>query len=77
MALTKEQIRTAAMELDPVEREALAEELMLSVGEGDREAIEAAWLTEAQRRSAAFDRGETGERDVDEVIARIRNGKRA
>jgi hypothetical protein len=34
--MTADQIRTAALKLDPVEREALAEELLLSIAEGDR-----------------------------------------
>ena len=68
MPLTKEQIKIAAMELDPVERSALAEELLLSVAEVDRDALDAAWLGEAHRRDAAFASGRTGAKPVDDAI---------
>ncbi len=73
MPLTKDQIRNAALELDPIEREALAEELLLSISGGEREAIDAAWLAEARRRDAAYQRGETQAKDVDEVITRLKS----
>src|SRR5436190_16857452 len=76
MTLTIEQIREAALRLDRTEREALAEELWQSISEADREANDAAWLAEIERRSAAFDRGETTESDVDTVIARIKSRRR-
>jgi hypothetical protein len=74
MPLTKDQIRVAALELDPVEREALAEELLLSISDGEREAIDAAWLAEARLRDAAYQRGETTAKDPDEVIRRLKAG---
>jgi putative addiction module component (TIGR02574 family) len=77
MTLTIEQIRKAALQLDRTQREALAEELWESISEADREAIDAAWLAELDRRCAAFDRGETTESDVDTVIARIKSRRRS
>ncbi len=74
MSLTKEQIKSAALELAPAEREALAEELLLSVTELERDAVDAAWLAEAKRRDAAFRRGETGAKPVEDVIARLTGG---
>jgi putative addiction module component (TIGR02574 family) len=71
MTLSKDQIMTEAMKLDPLERETLAEELLLSIGESDRAQIDAAWLGEAQRRDAAFRAGQTQARPVDEVIQRL------
>lgn len=72
MSLSKEQIKTAALQLDPVEREALAEELLLSVSDTDREAIDAAWLEEAKRRDAGSrQRGGTANR-MDGVIGRLK-----
>lgn len=70
--MTREQIRVAALELDPAERERLAEELLLSIGQSDQEAIDAAWLAEAHRRDALFQAGATTARPVDEVIDRIK-----
>ena len=72
MSLTKQQIKTAAMELDPVEREALAEELLLSISDSEREQIEAEWLDEAKRRDAAFLAGQMTASPVEDVIDRIR-----
>ena len=72
MLLTKDQIKSAAMELDPVEREALAEELLLSITSGQRESIDAVWLAEVRRRDAMFSHGNITGRPVDEVIARLR-----
>jgi hypothetical protein len=71
MTLTKSQIKAAALELDPAEREALAEELLLSLSDGEREAIDAAWLVEARRRDADFAAGSVAAKPVDEVIDRL------
>lgn len=71
MTLTKEQIKSAALLLAPADREALAEELLLSIGETDRQAIDAAWLAEAHRRDADFRAAKTSAKPADEVIARL------
>lgn len=71
MTLTPEQIKTAALQLAPVEREALAEELLLSLGDADRQSIDAAWLAESRRRDADFLAGRTGAKPADQVIARL------
>ena len=69
--MTRDQIVAEAMALDPVEREALAEELLLSLSEADREAIDAAWLAEVRRRDAAFAKGEISASPVDDAVARV------
>jgi hypothetical protein len=69
--MTREQIKLAAMELDPVEREALAEELLLSLSETDRSGIEQAWLTEAKRRDAECMSGTIAASTVEEALGRI------
>jgi putative addiction module component (TIGR02574 family) len=76
MPLTKEQIKTAAMQLDPAEREALAEELLLSISESERQEIDTAWLAESHRRYQAFLKGEEEAAPNDEVVAQIRNSAR-
>lgn len=76
MAMTKEQVRAEAMALDPQDREVLAEELLLSLSETDREQIDAAWLAEARRRERAFARGEMSTSPVDDVIARVQSKAR-
>ncbi len=77
MTLSREQIITEAMKLGPAEREALAEEILLSVSAADREEINAAWLSEVRRRDAAFQAGRTTARPVDEVVGRLKNRARA
>ncbi len=71
MPMTKEQILAEAMALDPREREALADELLLSLTDGDHAAIDAAWLAEVRRREEAFVRGETSTSPLDAVMARL------
>jgi hypothetical protein len=72
MILNKDQIKAAALQLDPIEREALAEEILLSIDGVERDAIDSAWLSEAHRRDAAFIAGQATSKPVDEVIARIK-----
>ena len=69
--MTREQIKAAALELDPIEREALAEELLLSLDEAEREAIDQAWLAEARKRDAEFRVGKSGITPVEQVLDRI------
>jgi putative addiction module component (TIGR02574 family) len=71
MPLTKEQLLAEAMALEPKEREALAEELWLSVESGDREELDAQWLAEAQRRDAAFAAGHIKAVPVDVAVNRV------
>ena len=68
---TKEQIKLAAMSLGPGERQALVEELLLSIDDTDRAEVEAAWLTEARRRDEVFVKGTMGAKPVDEVRPRM------
>jgi len=72
MTLTKEQIKSAAMKLDPADREALAEELLLSIDEQDRQAIDAAWLAEVKRRDVQFQAGKTVAKPFDQIIDRLK-----
>jgi hypothetical protein len=72
MTPARERIRTAALELDPAEREALAEELLLSLAGSDWEQIDAAWLAEARRRDAVFLAGPSAAKSVDDVTIRLR-----
>jgi putative addiction module component (TIGR02574 family) len=71
MLLNKEQIRDAAMKLQPVEREILAEELLLSIDSNEREKIDAAWLVEVRRRDAEFSQGKISAKPVEEILAQL------
>lgn len=64
MKLSRNEIKTAALELDPLDREALAEELLLSIDGKDREEIDAAWLAEARRRDKEFAAGRSHAKPV-------------
>ena len=72
MPMTREQLFAEARALDPREREALAEELLLSLDEADRATIDAAWLEEVKARDASYRRGESKAYPVDDVIAELR-----
>lgn len=71
MSMSKEQIFTEAMALNPKDREALAEELLMSVDDADRAAIDAAWLAEARRRDEAYACRDTTALAVSQTIDRI------
>jgi len=70
MSLTIEQIKAAAMELDPVEREVLGYDLLVSVGRIDPAAIEASWLAEAHRREELYKAGNLKTYSLDELLER-------
>ena len=69
--MTKEQIVAEAMTLPFDERQKVAEQLMLSLSEAERDRIDAAWLAAAKRRHDAAARGEVKTSPVDEVIDRV------
>lgn len=71
MPMTKDQIFTEALALGPDEREALAEELWMSLGGVSQAAVDAAWLVEVRRRDAAFAAGLETASPLDEVLARV------
>ena len=71
MVLSKDQIKSAALKLEPAERESLAEELLLSLDNADREAMDAAWLAESRRRDTEFQSGKMGAKAVEELINRL------
>ena len=72
MPMTREQILNEAMALEPHEREALAEQLLQTVN-GDRAAIDAAWVDECRLRMEAVDRGELPVVPGDDVMRNLRD----
>jgi putative addiction module component (TIGR02574 family) len=72
MPMTKEQIYAEAIALDVREREALAEELLLTVDDGTREEVDAAWAEEIERRIAEYERGEVKAIPGDQVLRELR-----
>ena len=69
-ALTRDQIRQAALALPLEEREELLSEILGSIEE-NREEIDQSWLAEVKRRIAAYERGETQLIDHDEVMRQV------
>ncbi len=67
-----EQLEAEVLNLPAADRSRLAERLLTSLEEDDE--IMAAWVEEAERRADAFERGEIGAADFEEVIARARVG---
>ena len=74
--MTRNEIFNRAMALEPTEREALAEQLLLSIADEDQLAIDAAWLEEVRLREEAFRAGRMTTSPVDEVMARVRSRAR-
>ena len=72
MPLTKDQIKDEALRLAPAEREALADELLLSIGDQERDEIDEAWLALARTREQAFQQGDAIAKPVVEVLERLR-----
>jgi len=73
--MTKDQIRAAAMNLEPAERELLADELLQSTTPDD-EPLDPSWLKEIERREADLASGKTKSVDAYEVIDRLLSRKR-
>jgi hypothetical protein len=65
------EILQSARKLRPVERLKLIDELLATLDETDP-AIEAAWITEAQDRLVAHERGELEARPIDELFVKLR-----
>jgi putative addiction module component (TIGR02574 family) len=65
-------VLSAALALPAGERVVLARKLIDSLEEEDQAAIDAAWVAEAQRRIAAYDRGEMGGAPAEEVFRNLK-----
>lgn len=59
-------------ELAPEDRSRLVDMLLVSLHEAPVAEVEAAWDQEAERRLAAYDRGEVQAVDGEEVLAKAR-----
>jgi putative addiction module component (TIGR02574 family) len=74
MARTLAEIEAEARQLSTTERARLVRRLIATLENEDRGAIEQAWLDEAERRLAAYRRGETaaapGEDVFDAILSR-------
>ena len=71
MPMTKEQVLREAMALAPSEREAIADELFMSLDEEDGQTLRAIWLAEAQRRDADYAAGRIKASSLEDVVNRV------
>jgi putative addiction module component (TIGR02574 family) len=70
MIVSAEQLRKDALALPPIERAALAEELLSSLDRPDPH-MDALWAQEAEERIAAFEAGEMEAIPADDVLKEI------
>lgn len=73
MGKTFNEIESEAMALPAKERAALARDLIESLDANLSEECEQAWVNEAERRYAAYGKGEIGFRPAEQVIAELKN----
>ena len=74
--MTVEQLRRAALALDPSSRAFLAHDLLNSLESLSDAEIEQLWVEEAVRRNAELDAGTAGSISAEEAIARARARRR-
>jgi len=70
--MTVDELKQAAMRLDPTERASLARELLVSLDALSEPEVERLWLEEAERRRLLVEAGETRLVPMDEVFAQAR-----
>jgi putative addiction module component (TIGR02574 family) len=71
MSMTREQIKSEAMQLAPNERELLAEELMFSISPEEADEIDKSWREELDRRDELLRQGKLKTRPIEEVLDRL------
>ena len=76
MLMTVEQLRRAALALDPSLRASLAHDLLNSLESLSDAEIEQLWVEEAVRRNAELNAGTAGSISAEEAIARARARRR-
>jgi len=72
MSVTSERILEQVLALPIAERAELLERLLASFQAPSDPELDKLWLTEAQDRLAAFERGELGSVEADEVFEKIK-----
>jgi len=77
MSVTSERILEEVLALPIAERAELLERLLASFQTASDPELDRLWLKEAEDRLAAFDRGDLGSIEADEVFERIRQRKKA
>lgn len=73
---TKNELLAEALNLPPVERAQLIEELLASFEMPDRERLDSLWGEECESRINAYERGELAATPLDSVFEKINAGKK-
>ena len=71
MATEKKQVLQEALELPPVERAELVEQILASFDFPDRKAVDEAWAREAEDRIEAFEKGQIPSSPAKSVLDRV------
>ena len=71
MTVKSQQVLREALDLPPVERAELVEEILASFNFPDRQRIDALWASEAEDRIDAYDNGNISATSVKKVFDRI------
>lgn len=71
MPLAKQNMLDEVMSLPPLERAGLIERLLSSFGRHSRDLIDSAWATEAEKRIANFEAGNSSVLSLEESRKRI------
>lgn len=72
MPLTKDQILAEALTLNPADREALAEQLLITIDRDQDETLDPNWGEEIDRRLKDYDAGLIQSAPPDEMFRRLR-----
>ena len=67
----KERLKTQALQLSPIQRAELIENLLSGFDPTDRDEIDAVWAEEAERRHEAYEKGNVPTISADEVFRKI------
>ena len=73
---TKNEVLAEALNLPPIERAALIEELLSSFDFPDRERLDRLWAAESEDRINAYERGEITATPLESVFEKINTWKK-
>ncbi len=71
MAPQSQQILREALDLSPIDRAGLVEQILASFDFPARKDIDTAWAAEAEDRIDAYDKGQIGSSPADDVLREI------
>ena len=72
----KDEILAEAMDLPPIERAQLVEELISSFDSTERQRLDQLWAAECESRITAYEQGELSSTPLDSVFEKINSWKK-